>query len=101
MYMEYVLCNSKTGILKDAKNYLTYFDILSNIVEKVPTNGMTIAEMKRDFSLLDKLSTLDDSLTLSEDEYSRIEFLLEDTKWTIKHRDIVVFYDYFNSLKNK
>ena len=75
MFMEYVVCNRKTSILKDGKSKLTYFDILSNVLEKVPANGLILAEMKKDFELLDKLNNKEENcLPFLECKNSRKNF---------------------------
>ena len=99
MFMEYVVCNRKTSILKDGKSKLTYFDILSNVLEKVPANGLTLAEMKNDFELLDKLNNKEENAVLNGDEYDRLSALIDDTRWSVKHRDLIEFDSYFKSLK--
>ena len=99
MFMEYVVCNRKTSILKDGKSKLTYFDILSNVLEKVPANGLTLAEMKKDFELLDKLNNKEENAVLNGDEYDRLSALIDDTRWYVKHRDLIEFDSYFKSLK--
>ena len=97
--MEYVICNKSTSIFIDKDKSLTYFDLLSSLIEKVPAQGLTIAEMKKEFDLLEKMKSNEDEIHLDENEYVHLLNYLNETKWTIKNKDLIDFYDYFTSLK--
>lgn len=98
--MNYVLCNKETSILKSKGKNLSYFEILKNLIDSTPVNGITIAQMKQDFSLIDKLDDGSDKVELSNEELNRIIEFVESTPFAIKHRDIIEMYDYVVNIKN-
>ena len=72
-----------------------------NVYKSAPSeaNGRYIAEMKKDFELLDKLNNKEENAVLNGDEYDRLSALIDDTRWSVKHRDLIEFDSYFKSLK--
>lgn len=98
--MEYVLCNKLTSIYKSEKEFLSYFDLISENLGKAPTSGLTIIEMKKVLDLLDKLKA-NEEVEIGEQEYQYLLNVITSTKWTVIHKDLVEFYDYLNSLNKK
>lgn len=98
--MEYVLCNKLTSIYKNEKDFLSYFDLISENLGKVPASGLTIIEMKKVLELLDRLKT-NEEIKIEEQEYQYLLKSIMSTKWTVIHKDLVEFYDYLNSLNKK
>ena len=86
--MEYVVCNKSTSIFIDKDKSLTYFDLLASLIEKVPAQGLTIAEMKKEFDLLEKMKSNKEEALLDENEYVHLLNYLNETKWTIKNKDL-------------
>lgn len=97
--MKYVICNKETTIFKGKDSFISYFDLLSDLVGKTPTEGLTIIEMKKNLDLLEQLKTKEE-IELNETDYQSILLILNETKFTIMHNDLVTFYDYFSSIKN-
>lgn len=97
--MSYVLCNKETSILKSKGKNLSYFEILKNLIDSTPVNGITIAQMKQDFNLIDKLDDNSEKTELSDEELNRIIEFVESTPFAIKHRDIIEMYDYIINIK--
>ena len=98
--MIYVLCNKETSILEGDDKYLTYSKILKNLIESSPLNGATIAQMKQDFTIIDKLEEDIYNIDLSLDELDRLIDVVETTQFAVKHRDLVDLYDDLVKLKN-
>ena len=51
------------------------------------------------FDLLEKMKSNKEEVLLDENEYVHLLNYLNETKWTIKNKDLIDFYDYFTSLK--
>lgn len=99
--MNYVLCNKETSILKEVGKYLSYFEILKNLIDSTPVNGVTISQMRQDFAIIDKLEANSEKAEFSNEELNRIIEYVESTPFAIKHRNIIEMYDYINQVKNQ
>lgn len=99
--MGYVVCNKECEILNEKKIKMTYFDIVKSLFDNVPANGFSIAEMRKDFSLIDLLNENKEEVTMQDEQIDRIISLLENARFGIFNREFVNMFDYFNSFKNK
>ena len=91
--MNYVLCNKETSILEGDEQYLTYSKILKSLIESSPSNGATIAQMKQDFTIIDKLEEDSINIDLSIDELNRLIEIVETTQFAVRHRDLINLYE--------
>lgn len=83
------------------KNRTTYFDIVKSLFDNVPANGFSIAEMRKDFSLIDCSMRNKEEVIDKMKRIDRIISLLENARFGISNREFVNMFDYFNSFKNK
>lgn len=91
--MNYVLCNKETSILEGENKYITYANILKNLMDSTPTNGATIAQMKEDFAIIDKLEEDTNEIDLTKKQLERLIDIVETTQFAVKHRDLVNLYE--------
>ena len=91
--MNYVLCNKETSILDGENKYLTYANILKSLMDSTPTNGATIAQMKNDFTIIDKLEEDSKNIDLTKQELDRLVEIVETTQFAIRHRDLINLYE--------
>lgn len=93
--------NKETSILLTDDVNLTYAHLLATIVNKPMKEGITIKEMKRDLELLDKLEAAKagESFEVTDEELKHLIKITLEFQWGMRHKDLVTFIEYVESLK--
>lgn len=93
--------NKATTMLLTEDTPLTYAHLLATIVNKPVKEGVTIKDMKRDLDLLDKLEDAVDKevIEVTDEELKHLAKETEAFVWGTRHRDLVAFVEYIDSLK--
>lgn len=93
--------NKTISILKDEKTqeYMKYSDLCKAILDFVdPKVGLTVSQQKERFKILDVIESANGEIKLEDADYSLLKGILDNYKFGIQHRDIVMFADDFNAL---
>lgn len=93
--------NKETEIWLTPEVKLNYAHLLGYIVDKPVKEGITINEMRRDMKILDVLEKAknEKSFELDKEHLDHIKSNLESYTWTMRHKDIITFIDYIESIK--
>jgi len=97
----YIIENRNTEMVKEENVLVTYSDLLLIILNRPLKSRITIKEMRRDFVLLDKFEQAGDNITLTDEEYKHVTYLIESFEWYFRHKDIITFSDYILSLSKE
>lgn len=89
--------NKTTSIIKSEDVFITYADLLVVLINKPLQKTTTIKEMRRDMKLIDELEEVGEIITFSDDNYTYLLGLVENSEWAIKHKDLIAFADDFES----
>lgn len=92
--------NKTTTISKSEDTQARYGDLFAALLNKPLSKSTDLKSMRRDLRLLDLVESNSDSITVSDEEYEYLASLVENSEWLIKHKDILDFADYIESLKN-
>ena len=91
--------NKATSIAKNEKEFATYADLIVAILNKPLSKTIDIKSMRRDLKLLDIFDTAGETVELTKPDFDYVASLIDESEWAIKHKDIVTFVDYIDSLK--
>lgn len=92
--------NKSTTIAKSETEKATYADLLTTLLNRPVSKAIDLNSMRKDLRLLDTLEASQDTIELSEEDFTYIAKLVDESEWAIKHKDIVAFADYIDSLKS-
>ena len=93
-----VLENRFTSIpITEGKN-AKYSDLIALSINRPLERGVTTKEMRRDFKILDKVEVAEHLIELEDDEFNYVKSLIPAITYPLKHRDLVLFEDYINSI---
>src|ERR1041385_2221771 len=93
-----VIENKTTAITKTADANARYSDLIAALLTKPLTAMISLKDMRRDLRLIDLLEQAEDTIELQDEDFNFIAKLVESSEWAIKHRDILDFADYIDSL---
>lgn len=93
------ILNTVTTIAKTENVLATYGDLLTSILNRPISKTLDLKAMRRDFRLLDLFEVGGESFQLSTEDFGYIASLVENSEWVFKHKDILGFADYIDSLK--
>jgi hypothetical protein len=91
--------NRVTTIPKNEKDFASYADMLSAVLNKPLSKTIDIKSMRRDLRLLDTLEESTTQINLEIDDFKYLASLIDQSEWAIKHKDILAFVDYIDSVK--
>jgi len=98
--MKLVIENKKTTLPKAEDAVVNYAELLSSLLNRPLSKTIDLKGMRRDLRLMDLLDTTED-IELSKEDFDYLKDLVDNSEWTIKHKDIVAFADYIDSLKSE
>jgi hypothetical protein len=90
-----LLENKPTSIVKTEGVFINYADLLVVLINKPLQKTTTIKEMRRDMKLIDELEDAKEVIELTDDNYTYLLGLVQNSEWAIKHKDILTFADDF------
>lgn len=90
--------NKTTNIIKAEGVMAKYSDLFAIVLNKPLQKLVSLADMRRDLKLIDKLEVSGETIELTDDEFKYLHKSVETSEWAIKHIDILTFADYINSL---
>ena len=90
--------NKQTDILFTEDTKATYANLIKILINQPLREGLTVAQIRRDFQILDASEKAEDFIELSDENLKYIAQLAENTQWPIRHNDVVSFSDYLNEL---
>ena len=93
--------NKVTSLMFAEDVPLTYAHLLTTIVNKPIKEGITTEQMRTDIGLLDKFEKAADAPTIKVTE-KELEYLVKGANefvWGVRHKEILGFIDYIDSLK--
>lgn len=94
--------NKRTEIPFTEDTKATYADLIKILVNQPIREGLTVAQIRRDFLILDAVSDSGvESFELEEAQLKHVAALSEDAQWPVRHMDVVAFSDYLNELVNE
>lgn len=80
----------------DQDKNLTTLDLMKAVLNHKPADGFSVDEMRRRFSILDKIDSIDPketALELNDGEYGTLVQLIKPYKWGVMDKFIVDFVD--------
>lgn len=90
--------NKETAILRPEGGGVTYAELLSSVLNRPVQEGVDLKAMRRDFKLLDQLDTAGETIDFSNEDFTYLKGMVGRSQWGIKHRDIITFADYIDTL---
>jgi len=94
--------NKKTEFKDEqGKDFLGYADLALTCLNSIDRNGCSPLEMAARIKVINPLQDLKIGGThkLEEAHYETLKKCVNETKWTMIHKDIVAFTDYVNNMK--
>ena len=86
--------NKTTSIKISEDKFLKYSDLLGTVINKPVREGLSVKELKRDIAILNIAEDATDIMEFSDEQYSYIKEEVENSKWTLRHQDIIDFVEY-------
>lgn len=90
--------NKTTTIIKSGDIGARYGDLLAAILNRPLSKATDLKSMRRDLRLLDLVESGEDTILVTEEDFKYLFGLVEGSEWAIRHKDILDFADYFESL---
>jgi hypothetical protein len=90
--------NKLTSIPLNETSNARYSDLLMLVINRPLKSGVTTQDMRRDFKILDKLEASKDVIEFTDEELAYIKASLPNVQYPLKHRDVVDFEDYIESI---
>lgn len=96
--------NKLTKILKSEDVFVTYSDLFVAILNRPVQKVLNMKEMRRDIKLLGIFEDAAEAkpptptVEVSDEDYTYLAGLVENSEWAVKHIDIIGFADYIESL---
>ena len=92
--------NKATSIAKSENVSATYGDLIASLLNRPLSKTVDLKSMRRDLRLLDLFDSGAATFEVSGEDLTYIANLVENSEWAFKHKDIVEFADYFQSIAN-
>ena len=92
---------NKTTELKLVENeYANYAKLLLFLYKQISSEGLTLAQIKTDIKTMDALEANIEApeIELPDESKDSIKKMVAKSIWPIRHKDLVEFYDYVDSL---
>lgn len=91
--------NKETALKLNEEENVKYSHLLITVLNQPPKEGATIQDMRRDFRLIDLLEGAKETFELNEADIKYVATAISKCVWGIRHKDLIEFEDYINSLK--
>jgi hypothetical protein len=92
--------NKVTSIQASEDKAATYADLLVSLLNRPLTKAVDLKSMRRDLRLMDTLEAAGETIEVSDEDFKFLADLVDNSEWVVKHKDIVQFADYIDSLKS-
>lgn len=76
-----------------------YADLMTLVMKAVRPEGYSIGEMKRCFTIIDKIENADGEINLEDDEFEYFKSGMNMFRWNRAHKDLIQFEDDINAIK--
>jgi len=91
--------NKETVIPFNEDRKANYADLIKSIVDlPMPKEGLSMDTMRKNFQILDIIEKGGEQLVFTSEQLDIIKNNVENSVWTVQHKDLVLFADYINSL---
>jgi len=91
--------NKTTTIALNENTFAKYGDLLISILNRPLSKSIDLKSMRRDLRLFDIFDAKGESFELNDEDFKYVATLVDESEWVIKHKDIIAFADYIDSLK--
>lgn len=95
-----ILENKTTTLKLSEDSNVKYSDLLNTVIDKPVREGLSINDLRRDIKLLNVIKDAKDEkeMKFEDEDFKHVVQAVNDSKWVVRHQDILDFVDYINSI---
>jgi len=93
-----VIENKETSIKLNEEQNVHYSDLIATVINKPLKESMSLMEMRKDLKILEVLEKAKETIEFEDVDLSYIKDAVNKSTWVIRHKDILDFADYIESL---